>query len=147
MFQIVKRVPRTPAVATMLVLGAAGLGAQEVKDSTVADPDAHQVAFENEHVRVLRVLAEAGYRSAMHSHPPLLVVSLGTGRVKMTLADGSKRIVDLSPGQSFWIDSTQHAWELLAGEVDVVAVEVKAAKGAKAAAANPEARADEAGRE
>jgi mannose-6-phosphate isomerase-like protein (cupin superfamily) len=125
------------AALAVLALCAAGAGAQEIQDSTVADPDVHQVMLENDHVRVLRALAAHGYKSPMHSHPPLLVVSLGTGRVRITQADGKKQILDLQPGTAIWIDGTQHSWELLAGEVNVVAVEVKAAKAAKTAAKTP----------
>jgi hypothetical protein len=34
-----------------------------------------------------------------------------------------------------WIDGVEHSWELLAGELNVVAVEAKSAKAAKAAKA------------
>jgi hypothetical protein len=120
-------------VAGSLFVGGVAANAQTVQDATIADPDVHQVVLDNEHVRVLRALAASGYKSPMHSHPPLLGVSLGTGRVRFTLADGKKQIFDLSPGTVFSIDGIQHGWELLAGEVNVVAVEVKAAKAAKAA--------------
>jgi quercetin dioxygenase-like cupin family protein len=114
------------ALAT-LGLCVTGAEAQPIQDSTIADPEVHQVMLENDHVRVLRALAPAGTKSPMHSHPPLLVVSLGTGRVRFTLPDGTKQIVDLNPGQVLWIDGIEHSWELLAGELNVVAVEVKAA--------------------
>lgn len=120
-------------VATSFCIAAAAAGAQTVPDSTVVDPDVHQVVLENEHVRVLSAMAATGTKSPMHSHPPLLVVSLGTGRVRMTLPDGKKQILDLRPGTVLWVDGVEHSWELLAGEVNVVAVEVKAAKAAKAA--------------
>jgi hypothetical protein len=126
---------RACLVAASLCFGVATTGAQTVQDSTIVDPDAHKVALENEHVRVLQVLADPGWKSAMHSHPPLLLVSLGTARVRFTYPDGKKEIFDLRPGTVFWIDGVEHAWELLAGEVNVVAVEVKAAKAAKAAKA------------
>ncbi len=115
-----------------LALALVGLAARAemAPDSTVADPEVHQVAFENDHVRVLRALAPAGHRSAMHSHPATLVISLGTGRVRLTQPDGTQQIFDVNPGQFFWIDGTEHSWELLAGEVNVIAVEVKAAKAA-----------------
>lgn len=71
----------------------------------------------------------------MHSHPPMLLVSLGTARFRFTSADGKKSIIDLKPGTVLWRDSTEHAWELLSGEINVVAVEVKSANGAKAATA------------
>lgn len=129
-------------VVAALGFGAAVAGAQEIKDSTIADPDVHQVVLENDHVRVLRALASEGYKSPMHSHPPLLIVSLGTARVRLTLPDGKKPILDLSPGQVIWIDGTEHSWELLAGEINVVAVEVKAAKTAKAATAAKPAKSE-----
>jgi hypothetical protein len=66
----------------------------------------------------------AAQHAAMHSHPPMLVVNLGVGRQKVTWADGTTQIVDLNPGAVVWReDAFDHAWELLAGEVDVILVE------------------------
>jgi len=124
-------------VVAGLILGATAAGAQSVPDALVADPDVHQVMLDNEHVRVFRALAAHGAKSPMHSHPPLVIVSLGTGRVRLTLPDGKKQVLDLYPGFALWIPGTEHSWELLAGEVNIVAVEVKAAKAAMAAAAKP----------
>jgi hypothetical protein len=102
--------------------------AQKPEDSTVVDPAAHQVIFENEHVRVIDARAAHGWKSAMHSHPPMLVIVLGSGRQKVTLPDGSTQIVDLNPGTVVWQDDAfDHSWELLAGEVHVMLVEVKSA--------------------
>ncbi|GAB2663660.1 hypothetical protein [Kribbella swartbergensis] len=102
--------------------------AQKPQHATIVDPDAHQVLFENEHVRVIQARASHGWKSAMHSHAPMLVVNLGSGRQKVTWADGTTQIVDLNPGAVVWQeDSFDHAWELLAGEVNVVLVEVKSA--------------------
>jgi quercetin dioxygenase-like cupin family protein len=116
-----------------LIAGAAG--AQALQDAVVVDPDVHHVVLDNEHVRVIRGLASPGYKSPMHSHPPLVLVSIGTGRVRFTLPDGKKQIFDLYPGMVFWApDGSEHAWEMLSGEVNVVAVEVKSAKAAKAKA-------------
>ena len=121
-------------VVALFYVGVAAASAQTAPDSTVVDPDVHQVVLENEHVRVLQALAPAGTKSPMHSHPPLLLVSLGTARVRFTSPDGTKQIVDLRPGAVIWrADAIEHAWELLAGEVNVIAVEVKSAKAAKAA--------------
>jgi hypothetical protein len=134
------------ALACAIGCGAMAAGAEEIQDSVVADPDVHQVMFENEHVRVFRALAEAGTKSPMHSHPPMVLVSLSTARVRTMKPDGTQRILDMNPGQAIWIDGTEHSWELLAGEISVVAVEVKAAAAAKAAkgakAAAPAAKAE-----
>ena len=126
---------RALLVGAAFLAGVTTASAQTAPDSTVVDPDVHQVALENEHVRVLTAQARAGTKSPMHSHPPLLLVSLGTGRVKLTLADGKNQMLDLRPGTLLWVEGgTEHSWELLAGEINVVAVEVKAAKAAKAKA-------------
>lgn len=102
--------------------------AQKPQHATIVDPGAHQVLFENEHVRVIVARASHGWESAMHSHPPMLVVNLGSGRQKVTWADGTTQIVDLNPGAVVWQENAfDHAWELLAGEVNVILVEVKSA--------------------
>jgi hypothetical protein len=98
------------------------------KDSTIVDPAVHQVVFENDHVRVIDARAAHGWKSAMHSHRPMLVIVLGSGRQKVTSPDGTTQIVDLNPGTVVWRDDPlDHAWELLAGEVHVLLVEVKSA--------------------
>ena len=122
-------------VGASLCVAAAAASAKTIPDSTIVDPDVHQVVLENEHIRVLQGLGSAGRKSPMHSHPPLLLVSLGTARVRVTYPDGKTQILDLRPGTVFWIDGVEHSWEILAGEVNVVAVEVKSAKAAKAAKA------------
>ncbi|MGH9779086.1 MAG: hypothetical protein ACRD5I_11805 [Candidatus Acidiferrales bacterium] len=101
--------------------------AQEAKDSTVVDPDVHKVALENDHVRVLDARISPGWKSPMHSHPPMLLVSLGSGRFKVTGPDGKAQILDFNPGAVMWRESTEHSWEMLSGNAHVIAIEVKSA--------------------
>lgn len=109
----------------------APVSAQEVQDATIAAAEAHSVLLENEHVRVISALAAPGHISPMHSHPPLVIISLGTARVKFTDPDGSEQIADFRPGMVVWREgSLVHSWEVLAGEVNVIAVEVKSARAA-----------------
>lgn len=119
-------------VMALLVLclgvGLATAGAQKSKDSTIVDPDVHQVVLENDHVRVLEARAAHGWKSPMHSHPPMLIVSIGSARVKFTSPQGTTQILDVHPGRVLWLDGVEHSWELLAGEIHVIAVEVKAAQ-------------------
>ncbi len=125
---------RTLTLLFVFCLGA-GLAtavAQKSKDGTVADPDVHQVVLENDHIRVLEARAAPGYKSPMHSHPPLVLVGIGSARVKFTAPDGQTQIFDIRPGTVLWRDQPiEHAWELLAGNLHVVAVEVKSAQAAK----------------
>lgn len=118
--------------ALVLLLGViASAFAEKAKDATIVDPDVHQVVFENDHVRVLEGRAAPGRKSPMHSHPPLLLVSIGSARIKFTFPDGKSQIMDLRPGMVLWIDGVEHSWEVLAGDVHVIAVEVKSAQAAK----------------
>jgi hypothetical protein len=111
-----------------LLLGAGLVSvAQKAKDAVIADPDVHNVVMENDHVRVFEARAAHGAKSPMHSHPPLVLVSVGSARVKITSPDAKTSILDLRPGQIIWLDGVEHSWELLAGDLHVVAIEVKSA--------------------
>lgn len=118
--------------AFCLGIAAALAAAQKPPDAVVIDPDVHHVVMENEHVRVFEARAAAGARSPMHSHPTFVLVSIGSARVKLTLPGGETQILDLRPGTVLWLENAQHSWELLAGELHAVGVEVKSAQAAKA---------------
>ncbi|HEY4682094.1 MAG TPA: hypothetical protein VIH17_02465 [Candidatus Acidoferrales bacterium] len=119
-------------LAFCLGAGLATAVAQKSKDSTIVDPDVHQVVLENDHIRVLEARAAPGWKSPMHTHPPLVLVSIGSARVKLKTPEGQTQIVDFRPGTVLWRDKpVEHSWELLAGNLHVVAVEVKAAQAAK----------------
>jgi quercetin dioxygenase-like cupin family protein len=115
-------------VLSLLVGIALMAAAQRAKDAVAIDPDNHNVVLENAHARVLEVRAAPGRKSPMHTHPPLVLVSVGSARVKLTLPDGKTSILDLRPGQVLWLDNPEHSWELLGGDLHVVAVEVKSAQ-------------------
>lgn len=116
------------AFAAVTLLPALAAAADKAPDAVAIDPDVHRVLLDNEHVRVFEARATHGATSPMHSHPPFVFVSLGTARVKLTLPDGSETLLDTYPGQVMWIgDGMQHSWELLSGELRVIAVEVKSA--------------------
>jgi hypothetical protein len=42
-------------------------------------------------------------------------------------------IFDTYPGQVIWMEDAEHSWEVLAGEIRVIGVEVKSAQRAKQA--------------
>lgn len=117
--------------AFCLGVAAALAAAQKAPDAVIIDPDVHQVVMENEHVRVFEARAAAGARSPMHSHPTFVLVSIGSARIKLTLPDGKAQVMDLRPGTVLWLEDAQHSWELLAGELHAVGVEVKSAQAAK----------------
>lgn len=102
--------------------------AQSPRDAVTVDPTHHHVVLENDRVRVFENIAEPGDKSPMHTHPPLVVVSMDTARIRLTTPDGKSSIVDLHPAQVLWFENAEHSWELLAGRIHLVAVEVKPAK-------------------
>jgi quercetin dioxygenase-like cupin family protein len=116
-------------VLTLSLVVGLGLSAwaQRSRDAVAIDPDVHHVVLENEHVRVFEAKAAPGRKSPMHTHPSLVLVSVGTARVKATFPDGKTSILDLRPGQVLWLENLEHSWELLSGDLHVVAVEVKSA--------------------
>lgn len=118
-------------VAFLLGVGLATALAQKSKDATIVDPDVHHVVLENEYIRVFEAVAAPGRKSPMHTHPPFLLVSLRSARLKMTLPSGDTQIFDLRPGQVLWLEGAEHSWELLGGDVHVIGVEVKAAAAAR----------------
>ena len=81
----------------------------------------------------------------MHSHPPFVLVSLDSTRLRMTLPDGKTSLFDLNPGLARWVEGAQHSWELLAGELRVIGVEIKSAQKQGAPPAAPVRQANDAG--
>ena len=100
---------------------------RKANDAVAVDPDVHHVIVENDHVRVYDARAAKGRKSPMHSHPPLVFVSVGTARLNMALPGGKNVIFDTYPGQVIWMDNPEHAWEIISGEAHVIVVEVKSA--------------------
>ena len=117
-------------LALCLGLGVATAMAQKSKDATIADPDVHHVVLENDHVRVFEAHAAAGRKTPMHTHPPMVIVSIDSARLKVSTPDGKTEILDLRPGTVLWVNGTEHFWELLAGNLHLVAVEAKSAQAA-----------------
>jgi len=136
-------------VAAFLV-AIPGTSLAQATDAVAVDPDVHRVVLENDFVRVFDARASKGTKSPMHTHPPMVLVSLDTTRFRMNTADGKTSIFDLDPGQVLWVENAHHAWELLAGELHAIGVEIKSAqkgivppapqrKANDAAAADPDA--------
>jgi quercetin dioxygenase-like cupin family protein len=115
------------AVPLLLLTLSSGAAAQGARDAVALDPTHHNVLFENDHVRVFRALASPGAHSAMHTHPPFVFIGLGTGRLRLAPAGASPLIFDVLPEQVLWMENAEHSWEMLSGQLHVVAVEIKAA--------------------
>jgi len=124
----------------LVISYSAAAFAQGAGDAVSVDPDVHNVILDNEHFRVFDARASQGAKSPMHSHPPTVIISVDKTRFRMTLPDGKSTILDLNPGQVIWLEGARHSWELLAGELHVIGVEIKSAQkegAAPAPAAEP----------
>ena len=119
------------ALALLLTLPTV-VGAEGSKDAVAVDPTHHHVILDNDHVRIFKVLAAPGASSPMHTHPPLVAVSLDRARLTMRGPDGEPFTFDLDPAQVLWMEDVEHDWNLLSGQVNIVAVEIKAARGGEA---------------
>jgi len=108
--------------------GALPAVTRKANDAVAVDPDVHHVLLENDQVRVFDARAAKGRKSPMHSHPPFVFVSVGTARLNLTLPDGKNVILDTYPGQVMWMEDAVHSWEILSGDAQVIAVEVKSAQ-------------------
>jgi quercetin dioxygenase-like cupin family protein len=112
-------------LGAMFTAAAFGAQAQGARDAVAVDPTHHHVILENDRVRVFEVIADPGARSPMHTHEPLVLISMSKARSRMTMPNGETAIFDLNPGQVLWLEDAEHSWELLAGRVHVIAVEIK----------------------
>jgi hypothetical protein len=121
---------RPAAIAILLSIPPLAAGQALPPDDAVAvDPDVHRVIIENEHIRVFDARASRGTKSPMHTHPPMVLVGIGKARFRMTLPAGKPQLFDLDPGQVRWVQDARHSWELLAGELHAIGVEIKSAQG------------------
>lgn len=103
--------------------------AQAPGNAIDVDPDVHRLLMENEFFRVFDARAAKGTKSPLHAHAPMVLVSIGKARLRITTADGKTSILDLNPGQAFWVQDAKHSWELIAGELHAIGVEIKSAQG------------------
>lgn len=111
-----------------LLLAAWPSAAAAPDDAVTVDPTGHRLLIDNEFVRVFDARASAGTRSPMHTHPPMTLVSIAKARFQLTLPDGKQQILDLNPGQVLWVPGARHSWELLAGDLQAIGVEIKSAQ-------------------
>jgi len=92
------------------------------------DPNHYSVEFENEYVRVIRVKYSPGDISTMHSHNPLLAVSLTGGLGEFTSSDGAVEVRPaLGPGMILADPGDPHSVKsIYEGNEEHVFVEAKA---------------------
>lgn len=96
------------------------------QDAVAADPKHYTVEFENEQVRVLRVVYGPHEESVMHEHPASVGVYLTDGHIRITLPDGRTGEPYVKAGQSMWHPAGAHSIENLGNtRFELVLTELK----------------------
>ncbi len=96
------------------------------QDAVKADPKHYKVEFENAQVRVLRVTYGPHEKSAMHEHPPSVVVWLTDEHGKFTLPDGKTQESHQKAGDVALAPAEKHQPENLSDKpLELVLVELK----------------------
>ena len=108
-----------------LVLGGVAQVAM-AQDPVAVAPGQYKVEFEDDDVRVLRVVYAPGDKSAMHEHPDSIAVYVTGGHIRITLAAGRVGEPRVPPGATMRHAAGSHAIENLGdAPFELVLVELK----------------------
>lgn len=83
-------------------------------DATKAAPDSHIVLFENEKVRILKVLIKAGEKEPMHTHSRESVMIVDQP-ARIRYYDEKNEVVFESKKENFNYDPREPAWMKVEG--------------------------------
>ncbi len=97
---------------------------QDVLESAV---EAYKLLMENERVRVLDIRLQPGEKAPMHNHPnDHVVYVMNNAKFKLTFPDGKSNEVDLTEGQTVWMEAGSHETENIGtSEAHNLVVELK----------------------
>jgi quercetin dioxygenase-like cupin family protein len=99
------------------------------QDPVKVAPKTYSVVFENDQVRVLRVVVAPGEKTPMHEHPSNVVIPLTAAAVRFTLPDGTTQAATMTIGTPVWDPGGKHGGENIGNaRVEAIIVEVKAKK-------------------
>ena len=81
----------------------------EAPDVMVAASSAYRVLLENDRVRVMEVVLDAGETAPMHNHPnDHVVFVVDDAKLKLLFPDGNSGEFDLKSGQALMLDAGPH---------------------------------------
>jgi quercetin dioxygenase-like cupin family protein len=83
--------------------------AANAQDAVKADPRHYKVLVDNAAVRVLKVEVPGGEKSAMHSHPDAMLVTLSGGKARFTLPDGKTQDSELQKDTATYTPAVTHS--------------------------------------
>jgi quercetin dioxygenase-like cupin family protein len=101
----------------------------QIDDIVKISPTIHKVIFENDQIRVLKVIVKPGDTVAMHRNPENVNYILKSGTLRLTNPDGSSVNIDLTEGQVIPAPVGSHAVENIGStEVQTICIELKTNK-------------------
>ncbi len=113
-------------VGALLALQLASVAPAAAQDPVKVDAKHYKVEFENDQVRVLRIMYGPHEKSVMHEHPGSLAVFLNDGSGKFTLPDGKTVDAPFKAGTTQWSDAGKHLPENVGDKAfELILVEVK----------------------
>ena len=116
---------REPRICIALLLASVAQVAM-AQDPVAAAPGQYKVEFEDDAVRVLRVVYAPGEKSAMHEHPDSVAVYITGGHIRITLPDGRVGEPRVPPGATMRHAAGSHAIENIGdAPFELVLVELK----------------------
>ncbi len=131
---------RLTRAAGLMMLAAATVlpgAVARAQDAAKVDPRHYKVAFENDQVRVLRIIYGPHEKSVMHSHPAGVAVFLNDLHGRFTMPGGKTQDLDVKAGTVQWAEAGAHQPENLGDEpFEVIQIELKTQPGAQDTAAD-----------
>ena len=99
-------------------------------NATVVDPEHHEVEFENDQIRLVRMTYPAGYATPPHTHLPGVNIMLNDYKGTNTPEGGDPNEVAGEAGEVSWAEAgPPHVTENAGDEISLLRVEIKAAAG------------------
>jgi quercetin dioxygenase-like cupin family protein len=124
------------SVAALLCLAGSFALAQ---DFAKVAPNVAKVEIDNPDVRVLRVRYKPHEKTAMHSHPDVVIVFLTDSHTMHTFPDGKTEESRAKAGQAIWRPNLEHSVENLSDQpFEVIEIELKGKMSGPAVADNVE---------
>ena len=102
---------------------------EKIDDIVEISPKIHEVIFENDQIRMLKVTVKPGDTVPMHRNPENVNYILRPGTLRLTGADGSVQDVTVTEGQVIPAPVSSHAVANVGQtEVQTICVELKGGK-------------------
>jgi len=102
-------------------------GVVSAQDAVNVDPEHHKVEFENDQIRIVRMVYPPGYKTPMHGHLPGVNVILSGAKVHTWNKSGDEADAETESGAVAWSDGTAVHSNQVQGDrtLEIVRVEIK----------------------